>query len=82
VSEQDSSHSGAEGTTPRAITGSNGRFFNVPFALQKKSASRSRDETADHTERILANEYSNSRPQFKQAWYVLFLIVNTPLFRR
>jgi hypothetical protein len=24
-----------------------------------------------------AHEYSNSRPQFKQAWYVRFLIVST-----
>jgi hypothetical protein len=36
----------------------------------------------DGIERIRNHEYSNSRPQFKQTWYVLFLIVNTPLFWR
>jgi len=38
--------------------------------------------TFDRMECISAHEYSNSRPQFKQTWYVRFLIVNTLLRRR
>jgi len=61
-----------------------GASFDLTFDLTLFEGSGASGPGAmfDRTERIRAQEYSNSLPHFKQTWYVRFLIVNTLLFWR
>jgi len=81
ASEQDSSHLEIKVAIPvprsNQLTGA-----SFDLTLFEGSGASGPRATFDRTERIRAQEYSNSLPHFKQTWYVRFLIVNTLLFWR
>jgi len=79
VSEQHSSHAEIKmampAPQPDQITGTLARLVLFSSVLLKGASGIS--ATPGPRACISPQEYSNSSPQFKQTWYVRFLIVNT-----